>query len=361
MQRVRHHLLDFFPPPKILLMPSIGIDLSDHYVRAIKIDRTPKGVIVSDFAEFPIPEGVVDGGFVNKPEELTKVLLEVKKRFKVSFVKATLPEEKSYLFTTRLPHLEPSEIRGAVEFKIQENVPVQTAQSVFEYSVLKSSTADHIDVCVTVVPEGVVATYTNAFTAAGLTPLSFFVESQAVARSVIPTGDATTTLIVNVAESKTGFYVVRNGIVQFSSTLKTGSESIHAIAEKRFKVSADEARAMKKQGGGKGMSDDSEFVESLGILHGAINGEVRKIYNYWQSYTGKEEGKEEKIARIITVGEDTVLLGIQEAIGKVFPIHIEGGKVWSNVFSLETYVPPIDFVESLNYAGAIGCALHSYA
>jgi Tfp pilus assembly PilM family ATPase len=48
-----------------------------------------------------------------------------------------LPEEKAYLFTTSIPKVAQKDIRSAIEFKMEENVPIPASDLVFDFLVCK--------------------------------------------------------------------------------------------------------------------------------------------------------------------------------------------------------------------------------
>src|SRR3989344_2991035 len=108
-----------------------------------------------------------------------------------NFANGILPDEKAYLFTKSFDNVPKDGLYYAVAFKVE----------------------------VTVVPKSVISEEIKRFESAGITVTSFYTESQAIAREVIPQGDMRVHLIVNLAEKKTGFYIVEKRVVQFSTTI----------------------------------------------------------------------------------------------------------------------------------------------
>ena len=68
--------------------------------------------------------GTIEAGIVKKAEELAKVLLEIKAKLKSPFVKFAVPDEISYVFTSKVPVVKNKDAREAVSFVLEENVPV---------------------------------------------------------------------------------------------------------------------------------------------------------------------------------------------------------------------------------------------
>ncbi len=67
-------------------------------------------------------------------------------------------------------------------------MPIALADSVFDYRIISREDHDslHIDVGVTVVHSKVVASYLNAFKAAGLVALQLRTEAHSIAHALIP-------------------------------------------------------------------------------------------------------------------------------------------------------------------------------
>jgi hypothetical protein len=59
----------------------------------------------------------------------------------------------------------------------------------------------------------------------------------------------------------------------------------------------------------------------------------------------------------VLCGRDAGLVGFEEYLSFPLKIPVEVANVWQNVFSYNDYVPPISFLDSLDYASAVGLAL----
>ncbi len=344
----------YFPTPDFLSMASIGVNVTDDFIRVLEFRKSSHGLVLGQYKEYPVPAGIIEEGEIIKKSDLVHLLEKVKADFGYTFVRVSLPEEKTYVFKTELPHLPPEAIASAIEFKIQENVPLSPAEVVFDYSIV-AHTADKIHVSVTVVPQVVVASYTDVFKQAGFIPISYKVESQSVARAIVPNGDMTNALVINFTDKKTGFYIISSGVVQFASTLKLGSGSLTSLIERHFKVSHEKALEIKRTKSFAKNSENNELMYSISNSLSVIKDEVNKVLAYWRSYSGTQE--EKSVQKIILCGEDVVLAGIDRYLSINTGLPIEVAHVWTNAFDVRTYIPDLPMVESLNYAAAIGLAL----
>ncbi len=312
------NFFDFFPPPHFLEMPSFGFSISDTSLRFVELRPHEGSFVVGDYAERPLPLGAVDAGYIHKPEQVVEVLKSLKKEYNLKFVRVTLPEEKAFVYKTQIPAVAPEEMRSSVEFTLEGNVPVTSADSVFDFTVMPQKKSDplHVDVAVCVVPNKVVDAYLSLFSSAGLVVTAFGLESQAVVHSIIEQGDTNTYLILNLDKYKTGFYIATGNAVHFTSTMSITTDSLPELAR-----------------------------------------EINKIY--WHEYGEKKE-KGSSINKILLCGDGADKNGVREYIFNNLGIEAEIANVWKNVFVFDIYVPDISYKDSVSFAGAIGLALPSF-
>lgn len=351
---------EYFPPPRFLEMPAVGLNISDDAVSALELVRHRNAYAVGRFGRKPLPKRSIAGGYVNDKDAVIGELRKLKSELRLDFVNASFSEEKAYLFKAKIPRVLHKEIRAALEFKLEENVPIPVQEAIFDYTIISESgrgSGDHFDVGVTVLPRKVVETYTEILDAADLSPLSFEIEAQAVARAVIPSGDKGTYLLVNFGESKTGLFIVSGGVVHFTSTVAIGGTHITEAIAKFLSVSVEEAARIKHAETALADKKNMNLFLSLMNALSALKDEINKLSMYWRTHTSDGGETEPKITKMILCGRDAALPGFADYLSPALQSGVEVGNVWSNTFSLNEYIPPIQLGESLDYAAAVGLAL----
>ena len=348
----------FFPPPAFLKMNAIGLDISDSVIRYISFKNKGTRREIDVFGEVAVPEGAMLEGHINKPNVVASVLRGVSDKLKNKFVRVSLPEEKAYIYQTQIPKAEGVDIREAVLFSLEENVPIKPSEAVFDFVIVPSpnENTDHIDVIVTVIPQKVSEIYELVTTEAGFFPISFEISSQAIARSVIDPRDNKVRLILNLNETKTGFSIVSKGLVRFTSTVSMGASQIDKTLADLMKISSNEAKEMKKKSVIEG-EQNMEMISQLMEIVKPIKDEILKLESYWRTHGAGRSGLSKEIVEIIFVGRDTAVPAVAEFFETTVGIKTTVANVWDNAFSLDDQVPEIDFYHSLDYAGAIGLAL----
>lgn len=347
-------ILNVFPVPKYLKMPTIGLSIGTHNVRVLELDEKKQWFEIKRYGELRFPDETISSGVIINKKAFSDTLRKLKDKYKFKYVKATLPEEKAYLFNTEIPYTEDTNIRESVEFKIEENVPIPANEAVFDCMPLDSEKEalnnGVMRVSVSVLPRDVVETYIEAIKDAGILPVAFAIESHAIAKAVVKEGDSRSYFILSMGKTKTGLYVVSDGVVQFTSTLSVGSDDIVSALE--LKKGRDSAQ--KRVGSLKPSSSQLSIVSDL-------REEIKKVYTYW--ITGgaglgiKNNTHPRKIEKMIICGRGANDQGVVEYVSASLPISSSIANVWVNVFSLDNYIPEITFSESLSYVAAVGLAL----
>ncbi|MFT5832269.1 MAG: type IV pilus assembly protein PilM [Candidatus Paceibacteria bacterium] len=354
----------FFSPsvPSYIKLPSIGLDISDTSLKyvALKPGNTSNFDLV-DWGNISIPNGTLSRGEVVDPKQLTAVLAECKSKTGAEFIRVSLPEERAYLFETQLKRSTTlSEMRSLLEFRLVENVPIAARDVFFDYTVLPfSSEKDRsMHIAVTAYAKETVQTYYEACLAAGLQPLSFEVEAQAMARSVVPSDMGGAVMLVDFGKTRTGIGIVYKNTLLYTSTIDMGGNQL--------------STALRKQLGDKPESELTHLKNTEGLIHGAesslvhdalmttvsvIKDELATQMQYWHMRTGSD--KDRRLQKIILCGGSANLKGLPAYFTESLGVETARGNVWTNTFSLDDFIPPIDQRHSYGYATAVGLALGS--
>ena len=317
--------LDLFPAPEFLLLSTTGIAITDADTKFVQLRRKifGDGFELAHASKVDNPKGAVEAGLINNASELVSILKKLASHYNIRYARASLPEEKAYLFTANINWVPPEGLRDAVAFIIEENVPVSLAESVFDFEIIsENGSAGEIKLAVSVLPENIVNAYIELFESALITPVSFDLESQAIARAVIHRGDKRPHLIISLSLKKTGFYVVEEEVVQFSTTSAYG-------------IDGDDPHS--------NLND--------------LKAEMRKVFAFWNARTDKSGKSGKKIEKVILCGLGENKKNFVEDFMSENEVPYMSADVWLNTSPSRSHVSGIPFEESLDYASAIGLVL----
>ena len=321
----KKNFFQFFPTPEYLLLSTCGVSITEESIKFVQFKHSlfSESLKLANNTKITLPIGVMQAGSINDATKLTFALKEIVEKYGIHYVKATLPEEKAYLFTTTIDKVPKEGLRDAIAFILEENVPLALVDAVFDFDVIEElKDAGKLRVTVVVLPKKVVEHYIQTFEAAGITPVSFDLESQAIARALIAKGDKRTQMIINLSPKKTGFYVVEDGVVQFTITLPVGANS-------GIPTSANDLKA-----------------------------EMQKVLAFWSTRNIKVGIPERKIERVLLSGVNATNNSFTSELVKDFPVPHEFANPWANVSNDLKNLSRSDISQdALDYAPAIGVAL----
>lgn len=353
-----------FPPPRYITLPSVGVDISDTSLKYIQFEREhvhDTYLALTAWGDIDIPAGIVERGNVHDVAKLTAVLREMKARTKAQFVRVSLPEERAYLFETSIDrNISRKDIRGLLEFKLEENVPLSPRDAYFDYDVVGSDTANNAHrIAVAVYARDTINNYYDACTAAELTPVSFEIEAQAIARASVDTHLSGTYMIVDFGKTRMGVGIVHRGALMYTSTIDISGQQMSIELRKVLGDLPESQLTEIKNTKGIVQTKDNEAVHAaLSGITASIADELSVRIHYW--HTRDIDRGERQIKKVILCGGSANLLGLPEFLTTSLGVPTERAQVWQNAFSLNTFVPPITRKYSYGYATAIGLALKDF-
>lgn len=348
----------YFPTPSFLSMNSCAIDISDQSIKYGELKATSLGFKLGRFGQVKIPSGVVVSGKIENEKELVSNLINLKARLGLNFIRVSLPEEQMYLFTLSIPKTKDADLKEMILLQIEEHVPLKASDTIFDYNIISENDKSFI-VEVVAIATSTIESYLSVFNKAGLIPLSFELEAQAIARAVIPKGDNHPIMIVDFGSSRTGVSIVHDGRVLFTTTIDIGGVNLTNMIAKNFSLTFDKAEEMKRSYGLSGYSNIDDIFPI--ILNGisVLRDELNKQYSYWTTHNDINVDNEQ-IDHIILCGGDANLSGLSNYLETSMNIKVENANAWINISEMKLSVPGMSFEESLGYVTVLGLALGDY-
>jgi type IV pilus assembly protein PilM len=353
-----------FPTPSLMAFPCVGVDVSDTSLKYIQFERAHRngsGLRIAFWGDIDIPSGVVERGNVHDVAQLTAALKEMKVRTKAQYVRMSLPEERAYLFETTVDiNTSPKEIRGLLDFRLEENVPLSPKDAYFDYAIVGEDVEEHaLRVVVAVYAQSTINSYYEACIHAGVIPLSFEIEAQAIARATTPRTDGGAYMIVDFGKTRMGIGIVYNGTLMYTSTIEiAGAQMSEDMRGVLGDVAESELTKIKNTKGLTHTRDNEAIAQVLQKYAENIADELGVRMRYWDTRSIDREAR--AIKKVIVCGGSANLFGLPEFLSERLDVPVERAHVWANAFSLEEQIPEIGRRYSYGYATAIGLALKDY-
>lgn len=343
--------------PSTLAMPAAGIDISRGSIKCAEFSHAYGSLELRTHGEAPLQEGVVVDGDIEKPEVVVETLRSIRLKHRVHFAHASLSEKKAYLYQILVPHGTAS-LREGVEFDLEAHVPLPPGETLFDFEKVKE-TVDGTVVAVSAYARRVVDTYEKVFRMAGITLRSLEVESHALARAVLSPDDKDrVVMVVDFGKVGTRVAVLDHGVVSYTATMDLGGDMLTQALMKRFSIDEAAAEQMKNARGFLLGKDNADVVEAVMISISIFKDELLRHLTYWNT-PDHDDLPRSPVERIIIAGGNANMIGFPEYLSDTLRIAVTPANVWGNAFSLDAYIPPMPFHESLEYATAVGLALRS--
>lgn len=347
-------VFDLFPQP-------FGLDLSDLSVKSVWLERSGNTESVLSYGSVPLPLGsIVDGEIIQEEivVEAIKKLLETTqpKPLRTTKVICSLPETKAFLRVISLPEMKEEEIKEAIKWEIEANIPLTLDQVYYDYQALEQRLVQEkgkISVLVVAVARSMTDQITSVLEKAGLEVVGLETESIAQARSLlIDKEEQKTRLIVDIGDRRTSFLVAIGHIPCFTSSIPLSSQMISDAIAKEMKVPFEEAETMKIKYGLGSLAMKSPLFKAAQPILENLAVEIERSVNFYLgnlSYSNV-------IDSIVLCGGGSNMKGLLPYFTKRLKQSVEFGNPWVNI-KLGRTLPPIDRGHSVQYSTAIGLAL----
>jgi type IV pilus assembly protein PilM len=297
---------------------------------------------------------------IQDPSALLAILKKVKEKAGYDFVHVSLPEEKGYIVEMVFPASAGKDLYGAIELHLEEQVPLEASNITFDYEVVhypKEIAGGSYIVQISATETSIASVYFDVCKEAGLLPVTFELESQAIARAVVPEG-AETTMIVDVGREQSNVSVVCRNMVRTSTSISLGGNTLAKAIQDDLKIDAVEAVRLKEDEGlmrrGQAQSPFYSIVRIATILRD----EIYQRLTYWN--TGRDRSNvKDAVRKIVLCGGNASIPGLTEYLTSGANVPVSIGNPWINVLNFDEQIPEIHAREALKYCTAIGLALRS--
>ena len=343
-----------FPIPSFFTIPTVGLDFSDATLRFIKLREGRHGLLPSLYGDVAIPEGCMQGGRITDEKKFIAFLKDVRIKHHLSYVRVSIPESQVYSFTLPIDAAV-DDLRGSIELVLEDNIPLKVVETVFDFQVL-SRTDKTIIVQVVALSEAVSQGYLNAFIGAGLIPVSFELDGQAIARAVLKPEDKESYMIVDFGAYRTSITVVTNGTAVYTSTLDFGGKILIDVLMKELSISETEAHRLTHEYGLSASGIHKNIFSTIAGSITVLKEEIDRRYVYW--HEKKDQfGALPAIKTIYICGGYSAIEGLTDYLSASLKVAVVQVNPWVNCVSFEDDIPTLTHDVAQSYTTAIGLAL----
>lgn len=356
MSSLGERLRAAFAPPQYLSPPFSGIDLSTSGVKAVRLSLGRSGLVLEQYAQARLESGAFQDGEIVDRKAVVAAVRQATRAAGISAANVALPETKSYLFETAVDGTKKAEWRLAVEQHLDELVPLPPPETSFDIVDVGRDDRGATKVAGVAFARRLIDDMLSIFDEAGIGVRSLEGETFSSARALMLPGDETTTLLIDVGKTTTKLAFIEGRVPRFAATIGIGGHALTLAVQKHFGVTEEEARKVKAERGIVPGPGNEDYIASMLSTVSAIRDEIAMRLTYWQEHAAKG-GSHSPVAHAILAGGNASVRGLPEYLEGALRIPVAAGDVFTNLASRDTWIPSLDYNESLAYATSIGLAL----
>jgi type IV pilus assembly protein PilM len=338
-----------------------GLDLSDLSAKVVYIEKSRNIEKVSSFSSVQMPLGCISDGEILKKDVVVSIIKKAvesagPKKIKTKKVICSLPETKAFLRIISIPQMGQDEIKEAVKWEMEANIPLSVDQVYYDWQVLTDfqvGEKNKLNLLVVAIAKNTVDQVMEVLSLAGLDTVGLEIESVAQARSLLnEKKDKETALIVDIGDRRTSFSISEGGIPCFTSSIPLSGQSLTDAISKGMGVAFEEAEKIKFENGiGSDFKNDMLFKFASPILENLVS-EINRSIDFYVSGLKYSDN----VDRIVLCGGGANTKGILPFISKKIGREVELGNPWTNM-NMGKDIPLIPHDKAVQYSTAIGLAL----
>jgi type IV pilus assembly protein PilM len=312
---------------------------------------------VKGYTNIPLPRTLIVNDTFGDKDALIKIIQKSFVRpqfghFTTNRVVVSIPETKSFIRVITMAAMDDIQAENAVMFEAEAYIPLPMDQVYFDWQIVERK-GDKMDVLIIASPKDYIDAYISILEKAHLKIAAVEVESQAIARALIPTENQDTLLIADIDTSKTTMVMVSKGILQFTSSVPIGGSVFTDKLVQSLGLPLEQAEKIKRD---HGLENTTEYPNLKTHLMPAVSDLAAEMKNILKFHY---EHSELNVTHLLLTGGGSKLRHLDEFLAPSFSeypqLQITIANPLQNVprFIGQELLP----YEALSYTTAIGLAM----
>ena len=359
---------------------SFGLDISDLSLKIVKLKKNGGNLKLESFGYAKIDSGIIKEGEIKDSKRLAETIKYALKgvfgkKINTKYVIAALPEEKAFLQVIKMPKLSEKDLRSAILYEAENYIPLPINDVYLDFKIIppfKNRESESQEVLLAAIPKKIADDYSICLKQAGLDPIAFEIESQAIARALIKNEKAEDPIaLLDLGESRTIFIVFYGGSIRFTSSIPISGYLFKKIIAQDLGVDMEKAETLIARYGirermrikikeevGAEITKGEIFQALIPALIDMVQ-QVKKYMDFYQSASCQDKSEEIKtIKKLIICGGGANLKGLESLLSLELKTEVEIGNPWTNIDGKQN--PDMSLEKSLKYTTALGLAQRNF-
>lgn len=318
---------------------AVGLDIGTSGVRAAHVGLTKRPPVLEGFGQVSLPRGAVVDGEIADSGTVSQAISQLWKHggFRSKRVAIGVANQKVVVRPIDLPYMPEEEMRTAIQFQVQEYIPIPVEDAVLDYLVLDEYTSETNErmmrVLLVAAQKDMVNTVLATVSAAGLEPIGIDVLPLALVRAL---GERTAgafgetvglgETIIDIGAGITNIIVHEGGITRFTRILLIGGNNLTEALASGMGVSFEDAEGIKQRMGLAATPADAAASAEPAprILEQRAQAFVDELRGSLAYYLAQSEAV--RINRIVLSGGGSKLPNLSSRIANALRLPVEQGR-----------------------------------
>ena len=316
---------------------SIGLDIGTSGVRAAQLGLGRAPVALDGFGQFALARGAIQDGEIVDPGVVSEALGQLWKhaRLKGKKVAVGVANQKVVVRPIDLPYMPEEELRGAIQFQVQEYIPIPVEDAVLDFQILDEYVTEGNErmmrVLLVAAQKDMISNLITAVEGAGLDPVAVDVTPLALVRALGSRGDGlgggAGEAIIDIGGGITNVVIHEGGVTRFVRILLTGGNALTDSLASGMGVAFEEAEGIKQRQGlapdaASGAAATDSSAQILEQRAGAFIDEIRGTLDYYAAQADAIQ-----INRVVLTGGGSKLTNLGSRLAEATRLTGERGQV----------------------------------
>ncbi len=350
-----------FPDPT---SNAVGLDVSERIFRLVEIRKGPfyrRSLRLHRYSEERLPDGLVVAGEFKKPDEVVARLKSlIKKAYGRRAVRGaivSLPETRTFIKVISVKKPEKAEdIPRAIIAEAELHIPTPINDLYIDWQHLEDpatiATGKPMSVTIGAAPKNVVDGFSAVLEAAGLIPVAFEIEAQAIVRSVVPRSedDKRSIGIIDFGATRSSLIVYDRGTIQFTVSIPLSGDVVTSRIAEALSVDTQEAERTKRQCGVDAHKCGTKMWKIMEPFMTEMADRILDAVEFYRDHFPNGRALDE----IILCGGGANMARMDELLSELTKTPVRKADPWINIEAGRTPLPPEIILSSTT---AVGLAL----
>jgi type IV pilus assembly protein PilM len=271
-------------------MASLGLDIGSYAIKILVGKKSGPGLAVERALEVPNPIGSVLAGDAQQRQKLIDALANTFKEQKLpmSNIRVSLAESMVVTKVVTMPILSEAELASAIQWQVEQHIPIPLEQMDYEYSVLRRSQPkdpiQDMDVLLLGAQKQYVSDLADLLLDAGLDVTAMETDTLAQLRVLAllmpPNENAA---LLHLGASASSITLLLHGNINFSQAVPTGGVLFSRAIERGVGLDAARAEEYKRTYGLQAQQLEGRVRAALVPIIDSLTAEVQKALRFFSA------------------------------------------------------------------------------